>query len=156
MFSRTSSGISGDLYKQSSKSHSTVSNWRCNPASHGITPRTSKAVRTAGSQRCGGRLLGRCFIVKGIRTEYDLMTNVIQLNMHGAHAAREQPCDITREYNCFALFSDFLVVCHTYAYTHAPRLCTVAAGASLVIMKYVGWHFIRCLQCAYAHMRPDL
>ena len=74
MFSRTSSGISGDLYKQSSKSHSTVSNWRCNPASHGITPRTSEAVHTAGSQSCGRQLFGRCFIVKGHskRAEYGL------------------------------------------------------------------------------------
>lgn len=86
MFSRTSSGISGDLYKQSSKSHSTVFNWRCNPASHGITRRTSEVVRTAGSQRCSRQVFGQCFIVTlALSIDYKgLMTNVIQLNMHGA------------------------------------------------------------------------
>ena len=34
------------------------------------------------------------------------------------------------------LLSDFLVVCHRYAYTHAPRLCTVAPGASLISQSY--------------------
>ena len=72
MFSRTSSGISGDLYKQSSKSHSTVFKWRCNPASHGIPPGVFEVVRTAGSQRCGRQLFGRCTVEgihNGIHTE---------------------------------------------------------------------------------------